>query len=63
MEWHDLLTALCLVLILEGLMPFLNPNAWKSTLASLLKIDDRTIRSVALVAMLMGLFGLFLVRS
>ncbi|MCH2159148.1 MAG: DUF2065 domain-containing protein [Oleiphilaceae bacterium] len=44
-------------------MPFLNPKAWKQTLASILKANDRTIRSIALVCMLAGLLGVVLLRQ
>lgn len=63
MAWHDLLTALCLVMVIEGMMPFLNPKGWKAMLAKITVLDDRSIRSLALVCMLAGLFGLLLVRA
>ncbi|KZX75576.1 hypothetical protein A3715_34320 [Oleiphilus sp. HI0009] len=63
MDWNDLFTALCLVLVIEGIMPFLNPKAWKQTLASILKANDRTMRSIALVCMLAGLLGVVLLRQ
>ena len=63
MAWNDLLAALCLVLIIEGIMPFLNPKAWKATLAKVAMMDDKAIRSVALACMLAGLLGLLWVRA
>jgi len=63
MAWNDLLTALCLVLVIEGIMPFLSPKAWKATLAKVAMMDDRTIRSLALVCMLAGLLSLLWVRA
>lgn len=63
MDWHNLLSALCLVLVIEGLLPFINPKAWKEAIARFLLFNDKTIRSVALMCMLAGLLGLMLIRA
>ncbi|WP_423785696.1 DUF2065 domain-containing protein [Halopseudomonas pelagia] len=36
--WQSLATALCLVLVIEGLMPFLAPARWKRMLAEVAQI-------------------------
>lgn len=63
MNWDDLLTALALVLILEGLMPFLSPSAYKKNMAQMLQLNDSNLRNVALVSMIVGVFFLYLIRS
>jgi len=60
---QDLLAALCLVLVIEGIMPFLAPSGWRNMMLSLAQIDDKKIRMLGLVSMLLGAGLLFLVRS
>lgn len=60
--WQSLATALCLVLVIEGLMPFLAPGRWKRMLASVMLISDRQLRLVGLGSMVTGTLLLYLVR-
>ena len=60
--WRDLGTALCLVLVIEGLMPFLSPGRWRALMASLLQTDDRSLRLAGLCSMVLGALLLYLVR-
>lgn len=53
-NWQDFAVACCLVLVLEGMMPFLSPARWRNTLQQVLLLDDRTIRGVGLASMLLG---------
>ncbi len=62
MSWTDLLSALALVLIIEGMMPFLSPGSFKRTLAAILGMDEGTLRVVGLTAMIAGVGLLYLVR-
>lgn len=59
---HDLLTAFALVLIIEGLLPFLSPAFWQKTMRDLSKINPRTIRVGGIVSMLLGAILLNVVR-
>ncbi len=61
-SWNDLLAAIALVLVLEGLMPFLSPESFRRTLVQIAQLDDRVLRTAALLAMLTGLAILALVR-
>jgi uncharacterized protein YjeT (DUF2065 family) len=56
----SLLTALGLVLILEGLLPFAAPRLWRETLARMAQLADGQVRFVALGALLTGLVLLLL---
>ena len=47
--------ALALVLVLEGLLPFASPAAWRRMFAQVLQLDDGQIRFFGLCAILMGL--------
>jgi uncharacterized protein len=58
----DLLAALGLLLVLEGMAPFLNPQGVKRALARLLAVHDRELRLAGLGSMLIGVIILFLVR-
>jgi uncharacterized protein YjeT (DUF2065 family) len=58
----ELLAALGLFLVLEGIAPFLNPQAVKRALARLLQVQDRELRIAGLGSMLVGLVILYLVR-
>ncbi len=60
--WRDLGTALCLVLIIEGIWPFLDPARWRRLVASLAQVDDSTLRLAGLVSMVVGAGLLYLVR-
>jgi len=58
----DLLAALGLFLVLEGIAPFVNPRGVKRAFAKLLEIQDRELRIAGLGSMLVGVVILFLVR-
>jgi len=63
MNWDDLFSALALVLIIEGLMPFISPSAYKKNMEQMLKLDDSSLRKVALGSMVVGVFFLYLIRT
>jgi uncharacterized protein len=58
----DLIAAVALLLVLEGVAPFVNPSGMKRALTRLLDIGDRELRIAGLGSMLVGLAILFLVR-
>ena len=64
MSFHisDLLAALALFFVLEGIIPFLNPNGMKRALEKLLTLGDRELRIAGLGSMLVGVVILFIVR-
>jgi uncharacterized protein len=53
--------ALALVLVLEGLLPFVSPGGWRSTFQRLLELRDGQLRFFGLCSILMGLGLLWLV--
>ena len=59
----DLLAALGLFMVLEGIAPFVNPQAVKRALARLLQVPDRELRIAGLGSMLVGLLILYVVRQ
>jgi hypothetical protein len=58
----DLIAAIALFLVLEGMAPFLNPGGMKRALARLLEVGDRELRIAGLGSMLVGVIILFMVR-
>lgn len=59
---RDLLSALALVLVIEGLLPFANPGAMRRVLSRMAELDDRSLRAGALLSMVLGLGLLYLAR-
>ena len=60
--WQVLPVAIALVFIVEGMLPFISPNRWRSMLAMAEQMDDRVLRNVGLGSMLFGLVLLYLVH-
>jgi uncharacterized protein YjeT (DUF2065 family) len=58
----NLLIAFALMLVLEGLVPFLAPNAWRETFRRLIQLSDGQIRFIGLTSMLVGLILLIIFR-
>ncbi|MDP1682333.1 MAG: DUF2065 domain-containing protein [Burkholderiales bacterium] len=59
---NSLLAALGLVLVLEGVLPFLAPSLWRDTFRKLLELTDGQLRFMGLISMLMGLGIVFVTR-
>jgi uncharacterized protein YjeT (DUF2065 family) len=57
-----LLTAFALMLVIEGVLPFLVPTLWRDTFRRLTELSDGQIRFIGLTSMLAGLLLLYLVR-
>jgi uncharacterized protein len=62
LNWGDLLTALALVMVIEGIVPFVSPQSLRRMLAIVSRIDDRTLRLTGLVSMICGVLMLYVVR-
>ncbi|WP_038091308.1 DUF2065 domain-containing protein [Acidihalobacter prosperus] len=58
--WTHLLVALGLVLVLEGILPFINPNGLRRTLLQMVQLPDRVLRIIGLSSMLSGLLIIYL---
>jgi uncharacterized protein YjeT (DUF2065 family) len=63
MIWSDLLAACALYLVLEGIMPFLNPQAMKRAMQAFSTLEDRQLRVAGFVSMTMGAVLLYWVRG
>jgi uncharacterized protein len=60
--WEELGKALCLMLVLEGIMPFLYPGRWRRLVATLAMVNDRQLRIMGLASMLLGAGLLYLIK-
>ena len=60
--WNDLWVAMALMLVLEGIVPFLSPDALRRMLVTLIRMDNRSMRIAGLISMLAGVALLYLVR-
>jgi hypothetical protein len=57
---ETLWTALALVLVLEGLLPFVAPRLWRDSFRRLTELTDGQLRFVGVLSIGIGLVGLFL---
>jgi len=55
MDSHSVWTAVALVLIVEGLLPFISPRIWRQTFLQLTQLNDGQIRFIGLGCVLIGI--------
>lgn len=60
--WEALLIGFALMLVLEGIIPFLYPAKWRNLVATLSQISDKHLRIMGLISMLAGIGLLYLIR-
>lgn len=60
--WHDLWVALALLLVVEGIWPFLSPDSMRQMLLKLGQQESRTLRISGLISMVSGVLLLYLFR-
>jgi uncharacterized protein YjeT (DUF2065 family) len=61
--WDELLSAVALVLVIEGLFPFISPAGFRKKILAMTEMNDRQIRVASLASMLGGLVLLYFVRQ
>jgi uncharacterized protein YjeT (DUF2065 family) len=59
---QNLLTAIALLLIIEGIVPFLNPDGLRKAMQMISQLNDGTLRFAGLTAMVLGCLLLYFVR-
>jgi len=60
---NSLWVAFALMLVIEGMLPFLLPSLWRDTFRRLTEMTDGQIRFVGLSSMLVGLLLLLLTQA
>jgi hypothetical protein len=60
--WQDFFSALALMLVFEGIMPFLNPQHFRRGLLMAARLNDATLRGLGLAGMVVGVVILYVLR-
>lgn len=58
--WEDLVRAIALVLVIEGMLPFLSPDGWRQAMIKAGQLSDKTLRIIGLVSMVAGVLVLYM---
>lgn len=61
--WTSLLSAVALVFVIEGIIPFINPDALRKMYLTAAQMNNHTLRFIGLSSMLFGLIMLYFVRQ
>lgn len=56
-------TALALLLVLEGLLPFMAPRLWRNSFRRLTELTDGQLRFIGMISIGIGLLGLYLAQN
>lgn len=59
----DFLSALALVFVIEGMLPFISPSKWRSTMLRMGLQNDQTLRKAGLISMVFGVALLTIVHQ
>jgi uncharacterized protein len=62
-SWGDLGAAVALMLIIEGIMPFVNPGTFRQMLEMVSKMEERSVRTLGAIWMGLGIALLYWVRG
>mgnify|MGYP001817915631 FL=1 len=60
--WENLIPALALVLVIEGMLPFLSPRGWRDAMSQAAQLPDNVLRTLGFVSMMAGLIILYFVQ-
>lgn len=63
MNWHVLGMAVALFLVMEGILPFLNPHGVRRLLEMIATLNDAQLRFAGLTSMLTGLLLLYVING
>ena len=61
--WEDFLRAFALMLVFEGMLPFIAPGRWRNMLRVVEQMSDNTLRNIGPVSMLVGVALLYLANK
>ena len=60
--WEHIIPALALVLVIEGMLPFLSPRSWRDAMSQAAQLPDGILRGLGFTSMLVGVVILYLVQ-
>ena len=58
----QILQAVALVLVIEGILPFLSPASWRQGMQQVMAMSNRSIRTFGLLSMLLGAILLYFIN-
>ena len=61
--WHEILIAGALMLVLEGLLPILNPKLFKQMMYTASQMDEQQLRVTGLISMVIGAIIIYLLKN
>lgn len=59
---QNLAVAFCLMLVIEGIMPFIAPRRWRRMLEAIEQVDDKTVRLIGFASMIAGTVLLLIIN-
>ena len=60
--WQDILAAIALLFVLEGILPFLSPQQFRKAMMTASQMNDASLRVLGLASMVGGLVLLYVVN-
>ena len=60
--WEHIIPALALVLVIEGILPFLSPRSWREAMLQAARLSDGVLRGIGFASMMAGVIILYFVR-
>ena len=60
--WDDFVRAIALLLVIEGMLPFLSPDSWRQAMIQAGRLTNKALRSVGFASMLIGVLILYIAR-
>ena len=60
--WESIIPALALMLVFEGMLPFISPKNWRNAMSQAAQQPDGVLRTLGFLSMLAGVIVLYLVR-
>lgn len=60
--WYQVLVAVALLLIIEGIIPFLSPDGLRNAMRRIAKFNDSTLRFAGLTSMVIGCLLLYVIN-
>ena len=62
MDWEALGVGFAFYLIIEGILPFLNPESLKRTLIQVLSMNDNSLRLMGAISIVLGVALLYVIK-
>jgi uncharacterized protein YjeT (DUF2065 family) len=60
--WEHIIPALALVLVIEGMLPFLSPRSWRDAMSQAAQLPDGVLRGLGFASMMVGVIILYLIQ-